>query len=110
MARRGGFRPDPLEVVDPGDGGMVLACRYCRSPWISLASNPHGPASGRGAPCSPRVLVALVVVPVVAMGAWLVIADPAVAADVAAEGDLWPIVRAIVETVRDAFRDLLRCS
>ncbi len=52
-------------------------------------------------------LVALVVVPVVAMGAWLVIADPVVAADVAAEGDLWPIVRAIVETVRDAFRDLL---
>jgi len=51
--------------------------------------------------------VALVVVPVVAMGAWLVIADPVVAADVAAEGDLWPIVRAIVETVRDAFRDLL---
>jgi len=51
--------------------------------------------------------VALVVAPVVAVGAWLVIADPAVAADVAAEGDLWPIVRAIVETVRDAFRELL---
>jgi hypothetical protein len=28
--------------------------------------------------------------------------DPAVAADVAAEGDLWPIVRAIVETRRRA--------
>jgi hypothetical protein len=32
--------------------------------------------------------------------------DPAVAADVAAEGDLWPIVRAIVETIGDAVRDL----
>ena len=52
--------------------------------------------------------MALCVTPVVAVGAWLVMADPAVAADVAAEGDLWPIVRAIVETVGDAVRDLLR--
>ncbi|HUU34285.1 MAG TPA: hypothetical protein VMW48_09480 [Vicinamibacterales bacterium] len=44
---------------------------------------------------------------VVAMGAWLVVADPAVAADVAAQRDLWPIVRAIGETMSDAFRTLL---
>lgn len=53
-------------------------------------------------------VVALCVTPVVAVGAWLVMSDPAVVADVAAEGDLWPLVRAIVETVGDAFRDLLR--
>ena len=52
-------------------------------------------------------VVALCVTPVVAVGAWLVMTDPAVAADVAAEGELWPIVRAIVETVGDAVRDLL---
>ena len=52
-------------------------------------------------------VVTLCVTPVVAVGAWLVMSDPAVAADVAAEGDLWPIVRAIVETVGEAVRDLL---
>ncbi len=60
-----------------------------------------------------RVLIAfgvaaLFVTPLVTVGLWLVMADPVVAADVAAEGDLWPIVRAIVETLRLAFRDLLR--
>ena len=49
----------------------------------------------------------LSVTPVVSLGAWLVMSDPAVAADVVAEGDLWPIVRAIVETIGDAVRDLL---
>ena len=52
-------------------------------------------------------VLALSATPVVSLGAWLVMSDPAVAADVAAEGDLWPIVRAIVETLGDAVRDLL---
>ena len=52
-------------------------------------------------------VLALCVTPVVSVGAWLVMSDPAVAADVAAEGDLWPLVRAIVETVGEAVRDLL---
>lgn len=52
-------------------------------------------------------VLVLSVTPVVSLGAWLVMSDPAVAADVAAEGDLWPIVRAIVETIGDAVRDLL---
>lgn len=52
-------------------------------------------------------VLALCVTPVVSVGAWLVMSDPAVAADVAAEGDLWPIVRAIVETLGEAVRDLL---
>jgi len=52
-------------------------------------------------------VLTLTVTPVVSVGAWLVMSDPAVAADVAAEGDLWPIVRAIVETLGDAVRDLL---
>lgn len=52
-------------------------------------------------------LVALAVTPVVAVGAWLVMTDPVVAADVAAGGDLWPIAQAIVETLGRALRDLL---
>ncbi len=52
-------------------------------------------------------VLTLCVTPVVSVGAWLVMSDPAVAADVAAEGDLWPIVRAIVETLGDAVRDVL---
>ena len=50
---------------------------------------------------------ALCVTPVVALGAWLVMSDPVVAGDIVAEGDLWPLVRAIVETVSDAVRDLI---
>ena len=52
-------------------------------------------------------VLTLCVTPVVSVGAWLVMSDPAVAADVAAEGDLWPLVRAIAETVGEAVRDLL---
>lgn len=51
--------------------------------------------------------VVLCVAPVLAVGVWRVIADPVVAADVVAEGDMWPIVWAIVETVGDAYRELL---
>lgn len=53
-------------------------------------------------------VIAVGVTSVVAMGAWLVMADPAVAADVAAQRDLWPIVRAIGETMGEALRALLR--
>lgn len=44
---------------------------------------------------------------VTALGAWLVLSDPAVAADVAATGDLMPLVAAIVETLRSALGELL---
>lgn len=52
-------------------------------------------------------LVALCVTPVVAVGAWLVMSDPVVAADIAADGNLWPLVRAIAETVGEAVRALM---
>ena len=52
-------------------------------------------------------VLTLCVTPVVSVGAWLVMSDPAVAADVAAEGDLWPIVRAIADALGEAVRDLL---
>lgn len=50
---------------------------------------------------------ALCVTPVVALGAWLVMSDPVVAGDIVAEGDLWPLVRAIVDTVSDAVGALI---
>jgi hypothetical protein len=44
---------------------------------------------------------------VIALGAWLVLTDPAVAADVAAAGDLMPLVRAIMETLESTLAELL---
>jgi hypothetical protein len=37
---------------------------------------------------------------VIAFGSWLMLTDPAVAADVAAAGDLMPLMHAIVEHLR----------
>jgi hypothetical protein len=39
---------------------------------------------------------------VTGLGAWLVLSDPAVAVDVAASGDLVPLMEAIVESLRSA--------
>lgn len=39
---------------------------------------------------------------VTGLGAWLVLSDPAVAADIAASGDLMPLMEAIVESLRSA--------
>lgn len=52
-------------------------------------------------------LVALVVTPMVAVGVWLVVSDPALAADLAVDGDVWPLVRAVAETLGRALRALL---
>lgn len=43
--------------------------------------------------------VTALVTPVVGLGAWLLLADPAVAADVAASGDLWPLLDAVVDVL-----------
>lgn len=39
---------------------------------------------------------------VTALAAWLLLSDPAVAADVAASGDLMPLVEAMFESLRSA--------
>lgn len=39
---------------------------------------------------------------VTALAAWLLLSDPAVAADVAATGDLMPLVEAVFESLRSA--------
>jgi hypothetical protein len=39
---------------------------------------------------------------VVALAAWLLLSDPAVAADVAASGDLMPLIEAVFEALRSA--------
>jgi len=52
-------------------------------------------------------VVAVCVLPVLPVGTSILMPDPVVSPDTAAEGDLWPLVRAIVETVGEAVRDLL---
>lgn len=44
---------------------------------------------------------------VLALASWLLLSDPVVAADVAATGDLMPLVEAVFETLRAALADLL---
>lgn len=53
------------------------------------------------------LLVALMV-PVASLGAWLILTDPVVAADVAASGDLWPLAQAIVDALGRTLGELLR--
>ena len=45
--------------------------------------------------------------PIAALGVWLLLTDPVVAADVATTGDLLPLARAIADTLGDALRDVL---
>jgi hypothetical protein len=52
---------------------------------------------------TPLVLgIGAVLTSVTGLSAWLVLSDPAVAADVAASGDLMPLMEAIVERLRSA--------
>ncbi len=52
-------------------------------------------------------LAAACVTPVVATGAWLMLTDPGIAADVGTSGDLTPLAWAIVDTLSEALRNLL---
>lgn len=52
-------------------------------------------------------MVAACVTPVVATGAWLLLTDGEIAADVASSGDLMPLALVIAETLGEALRDLL---
>jgi hypothetical protein len=52
-------------------------------------------------------LMAAVLTPVAAMGAWLLFTDPNVAGEVAADGSLVPLVSAIAETLGKALVRLL---
>jgi hypothetical protein len=49
-------------------------------------------------------VAAACLVPIVGLGGWALMTDPALAADVAASGEMWPLVEAIA----DALGDLLR--
>jgi hypothetical protein len=51
--------------------------------------------------------ITALVTPVTALGAWLLLTDPAVAADVAANGDLWPLVEAVVDVLSSALKQTL---
>ena len=57
--------------------------------------------------CGGVGVVAACVTPVVATGAWLLLTNGEIAADVASSGDLMPLALAIAETLGQALRDLL---
>jgi hypothetical protein len=44
------------------------------------------------------------VTPVTAVAAWLLLTDPVVITDVAAAGDLWPLVQAVVDVLTTALK------
>ncbi|MDH4064282.1 MAG: hypothetical protein OEW19_07755 [Acidobacteriota bacterium] len=52
-------------------------------------------------------VVAVCLAPVAAAGTWLLVTDPLVAADVAAEGSLVPVAEALMKIVGQALADLL---
>jgi hypothetical protein len=56
---------------------------------------------------SAVVVAVLVAASVAGLSAWLLLTDPAVAADVAAAGDYWPLAAAVMDALGDAFAALL---
>ncbi|MEZ5285200.1 MAG: hypothetical protein R2712_10410 [Vicinamibacterales bacterium] len=52
-------------------------------------------------------LIAACLAPVAAAGTWLLVTDPGVAADVAAENSLMPVAEALVKAVGRALASLL---
>lgn len=52
-------------------------------------------------------LMAVVLAPVAAVGTWLLLTDPNVAGEVAADGSLVPLVTALAETLGQALVTLL---
>jgi hypothetical protein len=53
-------------------------------------------------------IVTAIATPVVVVGAWLLMTDPAMAADLAATGDPWPLVQAIADALGEVMRRVLR--
>jgi hypothetical protein len=51
--------------------------------------------------------VVALVTPVTAVAAFLLLTDPVVATDVAASGDLWPLVEAVVDVLASALKKTL---
>lgn len=49
-------------------------------------------------------LVTTLVTPLTGLATWLVLADPAVAADVAVSGDLWPLFEAMMDVLSTALQ------
>jgi hypothetical protein len=45
--------------------------------------------------------------PVIAVGAWLLMTDPALATDIAVSDDPWPLVEAIAEAISDLLQRVL---
>lgn len=73
---------------------MDRPVQHVRHPWFVTAVTTVG-------------LVSAVLVPLAAMGTWLLFTDAEVAGEVAADGSLTPLVAAIAETLGRALIKLL---
>lgn len=73
---------------------MDRPVHHPRHPWFMTAVTTAGVASA-------------VLIPVTAVGTWLLFTDPVVAGEVAADGSLTPLVTAIAETLGRAIVQLL---
>jgi hypothetical protein len=73
-----------------------------------MADRPRAPQRRWPSVATPLLLgVGASLSSVTGLGAWLMLTDPAVAADVAATGELMPLVQAMFETLRAALADWL---
>lgn len=52
-------------------------------------------------------VAAACLVPIIGLGGWALMTDPALAADVAASGEMWPLVEAIADALGELLRRVL---
>jgi hypothetical protein len=73
---------------------MDRPAHHSKRPWFLTAVTTAG-------------LVAVTLAPVAAVGTWLLVTDPVIAGEVAADGTIVPLVSAIAETIGTALVKLL---
>jgi hypothetical protein len=73
---------------------MDRPAHHIKRPWFLTAVTTAG-------------LVAVTLAPVAAVGTWLLVTDPVIAGEVAADGTIVPLVSAIAETIGTALVKLL---
>ena len=104
------MRPRPIAAAL---GATALLAAHLIAPPAALAIAPPVidpgalPPNDTPGPTEEMKQNKACVTPVVATGAWLLLTDAEMAADVARSGDLMPLALAIAETLGLALRDLL---
>ena len=86
---------------------MALAMVTCSHPMAAAYHSRHRPRAWPAYALAGAGALAACATPIAALGVWLLLTDPVVAADVATSGDLLPLARAIADTLGEALRDVL---